>query len=198
MINKAVFLDRDGVINPLVYNPETSEYESPHHVSDFSVFPYFDKAMKLLADNGFYRIVVSNQPDFAKGKASMEDIDGIAEMLKTYSDERGGLIDEFCYCFHHPQGIVPEFACECRCRKPGTLFLENAVSKYDLDAAHCYFIGDRESDILCGQRMNIRTVRLVSFHSQSDGENRVKADAYVSNLYEAVNWIIKDQQISGG
>jgi len=198
MANKAVFLDRDGVINPLVYNPETSAYESPHFVSDFSIFPYFGKAMKLLADNGFYRIVVSNQPDFAKGKASMEDIKGIAEMLKMYSDESGGLVDEFCYCFHHPQGIVPAYTCECRCRKPGTMFLENAVAKYGLDTAQCYFIGDRESDILCGQRMHMKTVQVIPLRSQSDGDNRVKADVCVTNLYEAVNWVIKDQPIRGG
>lgn len=191
-INRAVFLDRDGVINPLVYNIDTAQYEAPHHIGDFSIYPYFAKSMKLLAGNGFYRIVVSNQPDFAKGKAKMEDICGIAGMLEEYSIEQGGLIDEFYYCYHHPNGIVPEYTCKCDCRKPGTAFLEKAIDKYKLDPSLCYFIGDRESDILCGQFMKMRTIRINPLRSQEDGECRVRADVSVSDLYEAVKVVISE------
>ena len=65
---KAVFLDRDGVINPNVLNPETGCYESPHKVEDFKLFPWTLESLKKLQENGFLLFLVSNQPSYAKGK----------------------------------------------------------------------------------------------------------------------------------
>ena len=67
-MNRAVFLDRDGVINPLVYNLDTNEYESPHYMDDFSIFPYTAESLKLLQERDFKLFLISNQPSFAKGK----------------------------------------------------------------------------------------------------------------------------------
>jgi len=157
---KAVFMDRDGVINPLVYNPVTQAHESPHNPCDFTIYPYVKESLELLRSSGYKIIVVSNQPSFAKGKATLENIKEIGRLLHEFSDENGGLIDEFYYCYHHPEGIVPEYAVACRCRKPGTLFPEQAMSKHGLDKSMCWFIGDSDTDIICGKAMGFRTVKI--------------------------------------
>jgi D-glycero-D-manno-heptose 1,7-bisphosphate phosphatase len=193
-MNKAVFLDRDGVINPLVYNPETSEYESPHYPDDFSIYPYTLKSLQLLKTSGFLGIIISNQPSYAKGKASLENIKAIEKLLYTFSEENGGLIDEYYYCYHHPEGIIHEYTQKCRCRKPGTLFIEQAIGKYDLDVHQCYFIGDQDTDILCGNSMAIKTIKIDNKHSSKKSG---KATPYttVANLYEAV---LKIEALSQG
>jgi D-glycero-D-manno-heptose 1,7-bisphosphate phosphatase len=195
MIKRAVFLDRDGVINPLVYNTDNGKYEAPHRAEDFSVFTYTAAALRLLKNHGFINIVVSNQPDVAKGKTDMTTLKAIERQLCAYSREQGDLIDEFCYCYHHPDGIVPAYTCECRCRKPGTLFLEQAVEKYGLTAEECFFIGDRDSDIVCGRNMGMKTIRIVHPHAQDRDESPAKPCIYAPNLYEAVKWIIDNTQL---
>ena len=143
-MNKAVFLDRDGVLNPLVYNCTTNAYESPHTPADFSLYPYTEKSLRRLKEAGYYNLVVSNQPSFAKGKTSLENILEIEELLAVFSEEHGGLIAKAYYCHHHPMGVVPQYTCICRCRKPGTLFLEQAAQEFGLDSCACWFVGDRE------------------------------------------------------
>ena len=182
---KAVFLDRDGVINPLVYNPVTLVYESPNSPDDFEVYPYVKKSLELLKLSGYKTIVVSNQPSFAKGKATWENIKEIERKLYDFSVGNGCLLDDYYYCYHHPEGIVPEYSIVCKCRKPGTLLPEQAVNKYDLDKSLCYFIGDSDTDIMCGKAMGFVTVRIGSERPVSNS-GAVAPDMFASDLYKAV------------
>lgn len=188
-MNKAVFLDRDGVINPLVYNPETSQYESPHIDTDFNIYPHTLKSLQLLKSQGYVIIVVSNQPSYAKGKASLENIKQIAGLLSDFSEENGHLIDEFYYCYHHPDGVVAEYSIKCKCRKPGTLFLEEAVKKFDLDKDLCWFVGDRDTDITCGKAMGFKTVKIINEHSADKSGNETPTQ-FADNLHEAALKIV--------
>jgi len=167
-MNKAIFLDRDGVLNPNVHNFETGKYESPHHPEDFALYTFVEKSLQALKSAGYIIVLVSNQPSYAKGKASMDSLKQIAELLKDWSDEHGGLIDKFCYCFHHPEGVVPEYTKVCECRKPGTLFLEQAKEQFNLDPTLCWFIGDRDTDIICGYRFGCKTVKVSTIYTLYD------------------------------
>ena len=183
-MKKAVFIDRDGVVNPLVYNLNTHEYESPHYVEDFSIFTYVQKSIKMLKSNGYMVIIISNQPSYAKGKTSLENIKAIEKQLSDFSTENGELIDKYYYCYHHPDGIVPEYAISCQCRKPGKLFLEEAVKKFNLDKTECYFIGDQDTDITCGMTMGFYTIKINNKHSLHKSGTVVPND-FALNLYEA-------------
>lgn len=183
-MRKAVFLDRDGVINPLVYNTETREYESPHHSEDFSIYPTVLKALKELRNRGYYLFIVSNQPSYAKGKTSLENIQEIEQQLKAYMDENSLLIEKYYYCYHHPDGIVAEYAGHCACRKPGTLFLEDAIMQFELSAEHCWFIGDCDTDIKCGKAMGMRTILIKNKHSAKKSGKEIPDD-YATGIYEA-------------
>jgi len=190
MKSKAVFLDRDGVINPLVYNPNTSEYESPHYPEDFSIYTYVIKSLRLIKEHGYKIIIVSNQPSYAKGKTSLENIKAIEKLLADFSTENGELIDEYYYCYHHPDGIVPEYAISCQCRKPNTLFLEKAVEKFDLNKEQCCFIGDQDADIMCGKTMGFYTIKINNKHSMYKS-GAVTPDDFASDLYDAALKIAK-------
>jgi D-glycero-D-manno-heptose 1,7-bisphosphate phosphatase len=194
-MNKAVFLDRDGVINRLVFNDKTNAYESPKQPCDFEIFDNTAHALALLKNCGYRNIVVSNQPDFAKGKAAMTDLLAIADMLTAFSERNGGLLDESYYCYHHPNGIVPELTQICRCRKPGTLFVEQAIAKFDLDRSLCFFIGDRKTDMQCGQNAGLRTLLIQSKQSPSRvaGNDQLR----FNNLLDAARWILQNIKTKG-
>lgn len=189
---KAVFLDRDGVINPLVFNPITREYESPKKLEDFHIFPGTADALQSLRREGYLIFLVSNQPDAAKGKARIEDLLQIEQSFSDFCLENGGLIDEFYYCHHHPEGIVPKYTKKCKCRKPQTGFLELARDRYNISLSDSYFIGDRGTDILCGARAGCRTVRITHPQMQADQDVQQIPDWTCSNLLEAAKWIAKN------
>lgn len=194
MNKRAVFLDRDGVINSLIFNQATDSYESPKSLKDFYIFPYVTESLQALKRAGYLIFVVSNQPDAAKGKAPIENLLQIEDFFARFCRKNGGLIDEFYYCHHHPEGIVPEYTRMCRCRKPGTYFLEIARDTYGIRLPESYFIGDRETDILCGRNAGCKTIRIIHPHMQADGKNRQNPDQICSDLLEASDWIIKNDR----
>lgn len=194
MGKRAVFLDRDGVINPLVYNQKSGAYESPKRLADFEIFPDVAESLKVLKRGGYLTFLVSNQPDAAKGKAKMEDLLQIEAFFADFCERNGSLMDEFYYCHHHPEGIVPEYTKSCRCRKPGTYFLELARDTFGVSLSESYFVGDRETDILCGATAGCKTIRIIHSHMQADREMQQIPDKICTNLLEAVSWIIKNDR----
>jgi len=193
-MNKAVFFDRDGVINPPVYNPVTSEYESPHYAEDYSIYPSVVKALKALKNEGFLLFVVSNQPSYAKGKIPLENIKAIEQLLSDYLEENGVSAEKYYYCYHHPNGVVPEYTGDCKCRKPGTLFLKEAIEQFKLSAEKCWFIGDRDIDILCGKTMGMRTVLIRSKYSTDKAGNETPNE-YATDIYEASQLILRANEL---
>jgi D-glycero-D-manno-heptose 1,7-bisphosphate phosphatase len=192
-MEKAVFLDRDGVINPPVFNPVTLEYESPHYPEDYSVYPMVLKALKMLNDKRYHLFIISNQPSYAKGKTSLENIQAIERLLAEYLSENGISVEKHYYCYHHPDGIVAEYSGQCKCRKPGTFFLEEAIEQFNLNAEECWFIGDRDTDVACGKAMRMRTIQVKNKHG-GDKAGKETPDVYASDIYEAVLQIVERGQ----
>ncbi|WP_423148220.1 D-glycero-alpha-D-manno-heptose-1,7-bisphosphate 7-phosphatase [Rubrolithibacter danxiaensis] len=137
--NKAVFLDRDGVLNK-----ELGDYVCK--VEDFIVLEHNFKPLKELQDRGYLLIVATNQGGLAKKWYSQETLDGMHLILREKYAEHGVHFSEIYYCNHHP-----EYSSKCLCRKPGSLMLEKGVARFNIDPAQSYFIGDRERDILAGE-----------------------------------------------
>lgn len=189
-MNKAVFLDRDGVINRLVFNPDTGQYESPHHVRDLVVNPRVYQSLKSLMKENFLLFLVSNQPSYAKGKTTLENIREIHGELHKQLAGNGILFAEYYYCYHHPEGIVPEYSGTCDCRKPSPYFLLKAREKYQLDFNQSWMVGDQDTDIMCGQRCGVKTILVENEHSTSK-RGRSQPDFTVPDLDEAVRTITK-------
>jgi D-glycero-D-manno-heptose 1,7-bisphosphate phosphatase len=161
MGRRAVFLDRDGVINANVFYADTGETEAPRTAADFQILPGALEAMKRLQDAGYLLFVVSNQPNQAKRKATRADHEAIQSKLTKALDQAGVKVEEFFYCFHHPKGLEPALSGPCDCRKPSPYFLNLAWQSHDLDMAHSWMVGDREADIACGLAAGVQTIRIV-------------------------------------
>ena len=149
-MEKAVFLDRDGVLNK-----ELGDYVC--RFDDFKVLEHNFAALKELQDRGYLLIVITNQGGLAKGWYSVEVLDQKHAHLKSTYAEQGVLISEVYYCNHHP-----EFNGKCLCRKPGSLMLEKALARFGIDASQSYFIGDRERDVIAGEAAGVAGILIDS------------------------------------
>lgn len=189
-MNKAVFLDRDGVINELIFNPKTGEYESPLSEDELKIGPEVFLNFKKLQKAGFLLFVVSNQPNYAKGKASLESLYKINELLSKQMADNGVEFNGYFYCYHHPLGIVKEYSGECLCRKPKPYYLLEAKKNYNINMKQSWFVGDQDSDVECGQAAGVKTILINEKHSIKKRSNSVP-DYKVADLGEAVEIILK-------
>ena len=155
---RAVFLDRDGVINRNIFNPVTGEYEAPLSAEDFVLMPGVPKALLRLHEAGFLLFLVSNQPNYAKRKVSLAELDAIdAELRRELAATRIEFAGVY-YCLHHPDGDVEGHSGPCACRKPSPYFLLRASREFGIDLEESWMVGDRATDILCGRAAGVRTV----------------------------------------
>jgi len=182
-MKQAAFLDRDGVLNRNVWNPETFAYQSPLTPDQFELLPNVIPALKLLRDTGYLLFLVSNQPNYAKGQASMETLDAIHGKLVTVLAEAGIALNACYYCFHHPSFTGP-----CICRKPSPYFLFNARDIFELDLARSWMIGDRTTDIECGRLAGTRTVKIGEWSVPREG-----ADLVLPDLWSAAQVIVSSR-----
>src|SRR5664279_4703208 len=118
MSAKAVFLDRDGVINKMVYYPDHGIIDSPFTLEQFELLPDVPQAIKNFKDMGFKVILVSNQPGIAKGHMSRQTFEKIRQSMTQQFASNGAELDGEYYCFHHPEATNYELKLNCVCRKP--------------------------------------------------------------------------------
>ena len=147
---KAVFLDRDGVIN---------DNEVPYYITrpeDFKLNDGITEALKELVDSGFQLIIISNQSGIAKKIYSKEDCDRIHEKLISIMSGYGIKFNEIYYCPHHPEIE------NCLCRKPQTLMFEKALARFDIDPAKSWMIGDSDKDIKGAESAGLKTIFIKS------------------------------------
>lgn len=181
----AIFLDRDGTLNELALNPANGEWESPHSATQTRLAPDLGFAMTLLAKTGLPLFVVSNQPSVAKGKCSFEDLRAVHTVVADAIASAGADVAEWFYCYHHPQGSVPELTRICECRKPGTLFLRQASERHGVDLGSSWFIGDQDFDIQCGRDAGTRTVCIRNPRSAAKRQGQTP-EFWAGTLLEAV------------
>lgn len=186
----AVFLDRDGVINKLVPNSVTGEFEPPHAQENLILFPEVIASLCNLQDAGFDLFIVSNQPDYAKGKNALEQIWEVHEKLDQIFKNSGIFFRDYYYCYHHPEGIIPGYSLICECRKPKPFFLKKAARDHGIDLDHSWMVGDRDTDIECGKAAGTRTI-LIRYQHSSEYQGSSNPDFSAANLKDAVRIILQ-------
>ncbi len=129
----AAFIDRDGVINELVADGAGGSPESPLHVADVRLVPGAAAALRRLADAGWRLVGVSNQPAAAKGTISLDELHAVHARVIELLAAEGVRFDDFRLCLHHPDGVVPELAGPCDCRKPAPGMLLDAARAGGID-----------------------------------------------------------------
>lgn len=159
----AVFLDRDGVLNEIVYNEDAEQMDSPQKLSEFKPFPEAAEAIKRIRDKGYYVFIATNQPGAAKGKCKLKTLYDINTMfVEQVKDQVGDSIDGVFMCPHYPsmcENTKEEFLikkCDCRKPKPGLLFKPKDI--YNIDYDNSYMIGDSFTDIVAGQAAGVKTI----------------------------------------
>jgi D-glycero-D-manno-heptose 1,7-bisphosphate phosphatase len=191
-LKKAVFLDRDGVINEMVYNPDFGLIDSPSNASQFRLTHGAGEAIQKLNSLGFYVFVVSNQPGIAKGKLTIELLHGITKKMIADLAEHHASIDNIYYCMHHPESVIDELRMKCNCRKPKPGLLEQACQDYPVDIENSYMIGDGLTDIQAGKAIGCKTI-LVGKHKcdvcKLKDDLDARADMVVTDLMEGVRRI---------
>ena len=181
MKEKACFLDRDGTINI-----EVSYLHEPEKLILEKNVP---QALKLLQDNNFKLIVITNQAGVARGMYEEKDITAVHKKMDEILAQYDVKIDAYYYCMHHP-----DFNGKCDCRKPGTLLFQKAAEDFNLDLEKSFMVGDRLSDIEAGENAKCRKSYLVM-----SGYAQKTIDKYpdrkfniASDLLDAANQIINE------
>ena len=151
-MRRAVFLDRDGVLNRNVWYRDTGAWESPRLPHEFELADGVLPALAILRDAGFLLFVVSNQPNVAKGKAPPGALEAMHTILTEALAAYGLTLTGAFYCTHHPSISSP-----CPCRKPSPYFLQRAAHDHGLLLADCWMVGDRVTDMECGRAAGTRT-----------------------------------------
>jgi D-glycero-D-manno-heptose 1,7-bisphosphate phosphatase len=176
MKNKAVFLDRDGVINR-----KAPEGEYIERWDEMVILPGVGDAIKRLNEAGYRVIVVTNQRGVARGKVKLSEVDHIHEQLIRGLAKKGATIDNVYYCPH-------DLDKKCECRKPEPGMLRRAVDEFDIEMRLSWMVGDSAVDVLAGQRAGCRTVLISESFSRTSGG---LADIVVANLSQAVESILQ-------
>lgn len=148
MKRKAIFLDRDGVLN--------FERGYTHKLEDFKILPDVMEVLTVLKNKGFIFIVVSNQSGISKDLYTQNDVEILHRYLVQELAKNDLKLEEIYYCVHHPDKT------KCICRKPDSLLVEKAIARFNIDAESSYFIGDKERDIEAAHKAGVEGVLIES------------------------------------
>jgi D-glycero-D-manno-heptose 1,7-bisphosphate phosphatase len=144
MMNKAIFLDRDGVINR-----ERDDYT--YLKEDFIINEDVIDSLKIFNGRGYLIIVISNQGGIGKKIYSHEQVNSLHQFLLDEFAKNGIEVSEIFYCPHHP-----DYNGKCLCRKPDSLLFEKAIAKYGINVEKSFMIGDKERDIQASAKVGIK------------------------------------------
>lgn len=174
--NRAVFLDRDGVINQVIL--KNGRPHPPTSLKNLKIIPGVKEAISRLKEAGFIIIVVSNQPDVARGTLDRKNVEEINRWLGYKL-----LIDSFMICYHDDSDM-------CSCRKPRPGMLVSAAKQWQLDLTGSFMVGDRWKDISAGNAANCTTLFINYGYNEEQPES---SDYIVGSLFEAANLILGEK-----
>ena len=171
---RAVYLDRDGVINKAIV--KDMKACSPQTRDEFVIMKDSVKAIKRFKDAGLYVMVVTNQPDVARNKLKIEDLDWMHSRIRNETE-----IDEILVCPHDDED-------ECSCRKPKPGMLLTGAKKWSIDLKQSYMVGDGWKDMEAGKKAGCTCILIDALYNQD-----VYCDFRVKGLIEATDVILKRQ-----
>jgi len=173
-MQKAIFLDRDGVIN--------IEKNYLYKIEDFEFVDGVFDALTYLQDKGYLLFIITNQSGIARGYYSLEDFNTLTKWMNDEFKQRDITISQVELCPHGPND-------NCKCRKPKTLMIENILKNYNIDLEKSWLIGDKLSDIRCAQNANIQnTIQVKSGHVFNENDSIAN---FILNSIKDIKTIIK-------
>ncbi|MDN4073181.1 D-glycero-alpha-D-manno-heptose-1,7-bisphosphate 7-phosphatase [Fictibacillus terranigra] len=177
-MTKAVFIDRDGVINEVM----TSRVKHVNHPSSFYFLDGALEGLRELTEMGFSLFVVTNQGGVGLGFLQEKMLKKIHEKMVLEAEKAGGVINDIAYCCHKPHE-------GCSCRKPSPGMILDLAERYNIDLTNSFMIGDRETDVEAGRKAGVTTVKI--------GGEQGEADFLAADLREAAGHIRAYEKIKG-
>jgi len=176
--NKAVFLDRDGVINI------DTGYVS--HSDDFEFIDGVIEACQKIKEKGYQLVVITNQSGIARGYFSEDEFMTLTEWMDWSMADKGVELDGIYYCPHHPDKGIGEYKQACDCRKPQPGMINSAAEFLKLDLSQSYLVGDKVSDIQAGKNAGIGTNILVRTGKDITEQGEELADHVINTLQDVI------------
>jgi D-glycero-D-manno-heptose 1,7-bisphosphate phosphatase len=186
---RAVFLDRDGIINELIYYPEHGIVDSPFTPEQVRLTPFAVEAVNRFHNRRFKVIVISNQPGIAKGHFDETAFGMMSLRMRELLKKGNASLDDEYYCFHHPEAVREEYRIVCDCRKPKPGLILRAAKDNDISLSESFFVGDGSIDVKAGRNAGCRTVLVAStsgFLLRMLSEQDAEPDYLVRTLEDAV------------
>lgn len=175
---KAIFLDRDGVINKYI--------GFLRNIDDFELIEGVSDAIKKINKSGYLAIVITNQPVIARGEVTISQLNEIHNKMETLLGQQGAYLDGLYYCPHHPdrgyEGEVSEFKIDCECRKPKPGMLFKAAKDFNINLSQSWMIGDSDNDIKAGIAAGCKTALI--------GKKNYKQDITVQSLLQFIEDVL--------
>jgi histidinol-phosphate phosphatase family protein len=190
--DRAVFLDRDGVIVELVWDGVDASFEGPTARDEVELVPGAADAIRRIRSLDYRTVVVSNQPGAAKGKASQEELLEAHERVVRLLAEQDVMIDDYRYCLHHPDALDPLLARPCDCRKPQPGMLLEAAAALDIDLSQSWMIGDSDADVEAGRGAGCRTILVENPRSTHRRRDDAPADHRVGDVAHAADIVARE------
>lgn len=178
MKSKAIFLDRDGVLNAAII--KNGKPYPPSSLAELTIPDGVQSALQTLKSSGFLLIGATNQPDVARGTTTKETVEAInAKLLELLP------LDEIRVCYHDDHD-------NCECRKPLPGLLLQAAQEHHIDLQQSIMIGDRWKDILAGQKAGCKTIWINHGYQEKSPD---QVDFVTNSLCKAAEWVLSEQRL---
>ena len=159
-MNKAIFLDRDGVINR-----ERGEYT--YRIGDFEILSGLIDSLKRFREKGYLLIMITNQGGIARGIYTHADFEKVTNHLISELNKKGVELKDYFYSPHY------DASGRSLSRKPDSLLIERAIAKYNIDKSKSYFIGDKERDIFAAEKAGVIPIKIESNQLLNEIEDKI-------------------------
>jgi D-glycero-D-manno-heptose 1,7-bisphosphate phosphatase len=186
----AIFLDRDGTI--------IVEKDFLGDPAGIELLPRAVDALKILKKHGYLVICVSNQSGVARGYYGEDAVRAVNDRLIKILKDHHATVDGIYYCPHHPHADLPGYRKNCDCRKPKTRMARQAMKDFAIDLGRSAMVGDRAADVEFGKNLGIPAILVTTGYGRAErerieDENLVPPDYIATDLYEAVEWILRNK-----
>lgn len=193
-MKRAVFFDRDGTLNEMVYDETHGIMDSPRLPDQVRLMPGAASAIRRLRDCGFLIVVVTNQPGLAKGTMTEASLDAVNTRLAELLREQDAAWDALYYCPHHPNGQPGNpYTSRCHCRKPLPGLLTKAAQERNISLPDSWMLGDGIVDIQAGRAAGCRTILITALkleHIERFMRLNCEPDFCVSNPENAADRVL--------
>jgi D-glycero-D-manno-heptose 1,7-bisphosphate phosphatase len=164
----------------------------------FVLLPGTGEAIRLLNQNGFLAIVVSNQSGVARGYFPVELVERVHKYMSALLEKEQAFVDGIFFCPHHPRGEVLAYRKECPCRKPMAGLIDQACQDFEIDLNHSFVIGDRSVDLEMAEKVNLKSILVKTGYGRGELDYILPQKPYKpsyigENLLDSVKWIIEQR-----